>query len=168
MSVFGKLFGKSGESDKTLVLSAPLGGRLLPLSEVPDDIFAGKVLGDGFAIEPNEGLVVAPFDCQVAQVFRTGHAIGLTGPGGLEVLVHVGIDTVKLAGVGFKPRVSEGQKLRTGDVMLEFDLEHVRANAKSTVTPIVITNRDAVGSLELLGSGTVKRGDPVLRVLRKS
>lgn len=167
MSIFSKLFTKSPDSDALCVVLAPMNGRVLPISEVPDEIFAGKVLGDGFAIEPSEGQVVAPFDCEVAQVFRTGHAIGLKGPGGLELLIHVGIDTVKMAGEGFKPCVTEGQKLKAGERILDFDLELVRSKAKSLISPVVITNMDAVASLELQVQGNVRSGDPVLRVSKK-
>jgi len=162
MSLLSKLFSKSAAD--SVAVFAPLSGRILPITEVPDDVFAGKMLGDGFAIEPTEGRVLAPFDCEVVQVFRTGHAIGLRGPGGLELLIHIGIDTVKMAGEGFSPKVSEGQKLKKGDLVLEFDLALVKSKAKSIITPVVITNMYAVKSLELVGSGAVRSGDPALNV----
>jgi PTS system glucose-specific IIA component len=171
MSVFGKissLFAKAGDAAEVGVsFQAPLVGRFVPLSEVPDEVFSGKVLGDGFAIDPTEGIVVAPFDAEVSQVFRTGHALGLLGPGGLEVLIHVGIDTVKMAGEGFHPKVKAGQKVRAGELLLEFDLEAVRARAKSTITPVVVTNMDHVAGLEPLATGKLVRGQVVLRVSKK-
>lgn len=124
----------------TIIVGAPLRGRVVPLSEVPDKTFAGKVLGEGVAIEPTEGVVYAPFDGSVANVFRTGHAIGLLGPSGAEVLIHVGIDTVKMGGVGFKPVVKAGDVVRKGDRLLEFDLEAIRKSAPSILTPVVVTN----------------------------
>jgi sugar PTS system EIIA component len=171
MSVFGKIssiFGKAGDVAALGVsFQAPLVGRFVPLSEVPDDVFSGKVLGDGFAVDPSEGVVLAPFDAEVTQVFRTGHALGLLGPSGLEVLIHVGIDTVKMGGEGFYPKVKAGQKVRTGEILLEFDLEAVRARAKSTITPVVVTNMDHVSGLEPLANGTLARGQVVLRVSTK-
>jgi len=169
MAVFQKissLFGKS--SPTAILLGAPLSGRLVSLSEVPDEVFSAKTLGDGFAIDVSDGVVVAPFDCEVSQVFRTGHALGLMGPGGLELLIHVGIDTVKMKGEGFFPKVKVGQKLRAGDLLLEFDLERVRSQAKSCVTPIVVTNMDLVEAMEIVASGSVSRGTPVLSVRKKS
>lgn len=171
MSVFGKIssmFGKSADADVT-VLASPLTGRLLTLSDVPDEVFSGKVLGDGFAIDPSAGVVVAPCDAEVTQLFRTHHAVGLAGPGGLEILIHIGIDTVKLAGEGFKPRVSNGQKVKAGDVLIEFDVETVRSRAKSLITPVVFTNMEQVASFETtIPSGNVSRGQPVLKVRKKS
>jgi PTS system glucose-specific IIA component len=146
---------------------APLVGRFVPLSEVPDDVFSGKVLGDGFAVDPTEGVVVAPFDAEVSQVFRTGHALGLLGPAGLEVLIHVGIDTVKMGGEGFYPKVKVGQKVRAGETLLEFDLEAVRSRAKSTITPVVVTNMDCVSTMESMATGTLARSQIVLRVSTK-
>lgn len=126
--------------DDRVIVSSPMRGRVVPLSEVPDRTFAQKVLGEGVAIEPAEGVVYAPFDGTVAQVFRTGHALGLIGPQGTELLIHVGIDTVKLAGEGFKPLVKSGDVVRKGDRLLEFDLEKIRSKAPSILTPVVITN----------------------------
>ncbi len=143
-------------------------GRVLPLSEAPDDTFAQKILGDGFVIDPSEGKVFAPFDAKVMQIFRTGHAVGLETSNGLEILIHIGIDTVKMNGKGFKAHVQNGQSLKKGDLLIEFDLNEVRLNAKSTLSPVVITNMDKVSTLSLdksLGSQSeVNVGDDVLTI----
>jgi PTS system glucose-specific IIC component len=162
-SAFKKPSGNNGS-----LLRSPLQGRVMPLEQVPDEAFAGKVLGDGFAIEPTDGVVVSPVDGEVGQLFRTNHAIGLMTADGLEILIHVGIDTVKMNGEGFKAFVSVGQKVKAGDKLLEFDLALVKSKAKSTITPIVVTNMDAVASVETLASGNVARGQDVLRVKKKA
>ena len=115
-------------------------GRVVSLSEVPDETFAGKIMGDGIAVEPSEGLVVAPFDGKVVQIFRTGHAIGLVNAEGIEVLIHIGIDTVQMQGEGFKPLVKQGDAVLRGQPLIEFDLPLVKERAKSILTPMVVTN----------------------------
>ncbi len=131
------------------VLAAPLEGRILSLADVPDDTFAQKVLGDGFAIDPTEGVVTAPCDGEVIHLFPTGHAIALRNSQNLEILIHVGIDTVKMKGNGFKALVKIGDQVRTGQRLIEFDLDLVRKEAKSTITPIIVTNMDLVSSMQL-------------------
>ena len=147
-----------------LLLKSPMSGVLLPLSAVPDATFADKILGDGVAIDPSEGVVVSPVDAEVIQVFRTNHAIGLLTDTGLELLIHIGIDTVKMNGEGFKSLVTAGQKVKAGDRLIEFDLALVRAKAKSTITPIVVTNMASVKEIKNLASGTVVRGQDMLRL----
>lgn len=143
---------------------APLKGRVLPLREVPDKTFSKKVLGDGLAIEPTEGVVRAPFDGTVVQLFRTGHAIGLESESGIELLIHVGIDTVHMQGQGFKSLVQSGDKVKKGQALLEFDLDLVKKNAPSSITPIVVTNIDNFKGLETTSSNQVGQNDWLLKV----
>ncbi len=147
-----------------LKLLSPMKGEILAITEVPDDTFASKMLGEGFAVNPTEGVVRAPVDAEVVQIFRTQHAIGLRTNEGIEILIHVGIDTVKMNGEGFKALVKEGQKVVAGEKLMEFDLELVRAKAKSTITPVVVTNMDAVKGIEIVQQGMVKVSEPVLNV----
>lgn len=138
----------SSSSPQTqLELLSPLSGRLLPLEEVPDPTFAERILGDGFAIDPTDGVVYAPADAKVAHVAATQHALGLITANGLELLIHVGIDTVKMQGNGFQALVKAGDDVKKGQKLLTFDLARVRQEAKSTVTPITITNMDAVDKM---------------------
>lgn len=134
-------------------LFSPLDGQLLKLEEVPDATFAEKILGDGFAIDPTSNLVKAPCAGKVTHVFPTGHALALLTPQGLEILVHVGIDTVKMKGEGFEALVKTGDQVVAGDDLIRFDLELVRKKAKSTITPIIITNMDRVKTFQFLVSG---------------
>lgn len=118
----------------------PIKGKLIPITEVPDQVFAGKMMGDGFAIIPEEGLVVSPVNGKIINVFPTKHAIGIQSDGGREILVHFGIDTVKLDGQGFETLVSEGNTVQAGQPILKVDLDYIEENATSTTTPIVFTN----------------------------
>lgn len=148
-------------------LMAPLSGKLVDLSLVPDQTFSQKVMGEGIAIEPSEGRVVSPVRGEVAQIFKTAHAVGLIDDQGVEILIHVGIDTVKLGGTGFKALVKNGDRVEVGQALIEFDLEKVRQSAPSMVTPIIITN-SADYRIDLNRSqGTIRHGEPLLKVLKK-
>ena len=150
-------FGK-----KNLKLLAPLSGRVVPLEEVPDKVFAGKMLGDGVAIAPDDdGLVVAPCDGELVALFPTGHAFGIRGHKGIEVLVHIGIDTVALEGEGFTLIAKAGSKVKAGDPIVRFDKAIVAAKAPSILTPVIITTGDRVKSFKA-ASGTVRAGKDVL------
>ena len=128
----------SNEIEENIVL--PIKGKLVPITEVPDEVFAGKMMGDGFAIIPEEGLVVSPVNGTILNVFPTKHAIGIQSEGGREILIHFGIDTVKLKGEGFETLINEGDVVKSGEPLLKVDLEYIEANATSTITPIVFTN----------------------------
>lgn len=150
-------------------IAAPLKGRVVDLSKVPDPTFANKVMGNGLAIEPSEGVVYAPFDGTVAQMFRTGHAIGLLGPNGMEVLIHVGIETVKLNGEGFKALVKNGDQVRRGDRLIEFDLNSIKAKVPSILTPVVVTNTEEFKMIRPIAAGTlVTVGDRLIEVEGKA
>lgn len=125
----------------------PLWGKIVDLSEVPDETFSQKILGDGFAIEPQSSVVKAPCNAEVMHMFPTGHAVALKTDQGVEILIHVGIDTVKMKGEGFKSFVKTGDYVKAGDKLIEFDLDLVKAKAKSTLTPVIITNMDSVKNL---------------------
>ncbi|MBD5559019.1 MAG: PTS transporter subunit EIIC [Clostridia bacterium] len=153
-----------GEAGDTVTIYAPLNGTAKKQSEINDPTFAEGILGQGAAIVPVDGKLYAPFDCEVFGVTDTGHAINLIGPGGIEMLIHIGIDTVELGGKGFKTLVKEGQHLKAGDLMIEFDLDTIGKDYE-TITAILITNADEFGIVEQLKSdGTVQVGDPLLLV----
>lgn len=144
------------ETNETIV--SPLKGKIVPITEVPDDVFAGKMMGDGFAVIPEEGLVVSPVNGKVVNVFPTKHAIGIQSEGGKEILVHVGIDTVKLEGKGFETLVDEGDTVTAGQPLLRADLDYIQAHATSTITPIVFTNLSE-GQIVLQKQGIVQRSE---------
>jgi PTS system beta-glucosides-specific IIC component len=122
------------------VISTPVAGQTLPLSEVKDEAFASGAMGKGIAIEPTEGKVVAPVNAEVSALFPTKHAIGLKTNEGVEILIHVGMDTVQLDGQGFEAKVKAGDKVEAGQVLIEFDMEVIKEAGYSTVTPVIVTN----------------------------
>jgi PTS system D-glucosamine-specific IIC component len=136
---------------------SPIKGELKPITEVPDAVFAEKMMGDGFAIVPEEGLVVSPVDGTIVNLFPTKHAIGIVSEAGREILIHVGIDTVKLEGKGFEALVAQGDKVTSGQPLLKVDIEYVKNNASSIITPIVFTNLSEGESIKIEKAGNVDR-----------
>ncbi|HDI3807472.1 TPA: PTS transporter subunit IIABC [Staphylococcus aureus] len=130
---------KSATSELSHIVHAPLTGEVTPLSEVPDQVFSEKMMGDGIAIKPSQGEVRAPFNGKIQMIFPTKHAIGLVSDSGLELLIHIGLDTVKLNGEGFTLHVEESQEVKQGDLLINFDLDYIRNHAKSDITPIIVT-----------------------------
>jgi PTS system glucose-specific IIA component len=159
--MLSKLFGKSKQ--KTIEILAPLTGKVVPLTEVPDEAFAGKHMGDGLAIEPAEGKIIAPFDGTVSHLIHTNHAIIIEHASGLQLLIHIGINTVALNGDGFQAQVSTGDTFQAGDTLITFDLNKIAAAGYPSVTPIVIANQDDVKHLEhMVTSGNVSAGKETL------
>ena len=148
-------------------ITSPVTGTVVPLDEVEDEFFSRGRLGPGIGIEPADGLIVAPFDGTVTIAFSTGHAYGLKSASGVQVLIHVGIDTVYLDGKGFTPRVSKGDDVKRGDVLTKVDLDVIRAAGHKTITPIVVTNKKELGVITPLTSGEIQRGDALLNVAPK-
>lgn len=148
----------------TDIVYAPCNGTVITLKEVADGVFSEGYIGDGFAIEPIDGSFYAPFDCTVAMVFDTHHAIALHTANGTELILHVGLDTVKLNGQHLEVFVQEGQKIQKGDLILRADLEGIQSAGCRTVTPVVITGAGGAESVELLKTGPVHIGDAVLKV----
>jgi len=169
--VFGTQSDQIKEQIKNLIqfnFASPLSGRILSLEQVPDPTFAGKILGDGFAIVPDHGLVVSPFDATVETLIGSHHAIGLLSSEGVEVLIHVGIDTVKMKGQGFKALVQEGQSVKKGDALIQFDLELIKKMSPSIVTPVIFTNSgDLIWNAETLINKQTKAAQPLLLILKK-
>lgn len=153
------------EEDRTVY--SPLKGKVIPLSEIKDEAFSSGLLGLGAAIQPEEGVLYAPADGTISSFFPTGHAVGITTDDGMELLIHVGMDTVQLEGKGFYPLVQTGDRVRKGQKLLEFDLAAIQEAGYSTVTPVLVVNHDEFGGVEVAGTGSVQAQDPVLTVTGK-
>ena len=148
----------------TDIVYAPCNGTVIPLKEINDGVFSEGYIGEGLAIEPVDGSFYAPFDCTVAMVFDTHHAIALHTANGTELILHVGLDTVKLKGQHLEVFVQEGQKIQKGDLILRADLEGIQSAGCRTVTPVIITGAGGAESVELLKTGPIHIGDAVLKV----
>ena len=151
-------------ASKDTVLYACLNGTVVPLADVKDEAFASGVLGDGIAIEPSNGELVAPADGEISSTFETHHAVGMTTADGAELLMHIGIDTVKLGGKHFTYLVNEGDKVKKGQPLIRFELEAIKAEGYPVTTPIIVCNTDDYAAVEAKASGTVKQGDVLLEL----
>jgi len=155
---------RSDSQTAVALIKAPMSGPLVPLAEVPDPVFAQKIVGDGISIDPITPRLLAPCDGQVVQLHRAGHAVTIATEAGIEVLMHIGLDTVALKGQGFTPRVASGDAVRAGDTLIDFDADFVATHAKSLLTQIIVTARNGTVRLEA-GHGSVRAGeDVILRV----
>lgn len=170
VNFFKKLFGKSEptvESKNTVeipknALVAVATGDLMPLSEVPDPVFAGKMAGDGAAIMIKGDTIVAPADGELSLVFKTKHAFAMTLENGLELLVHIGVDTVSLNGEGFEQLVEAGTKVKAGTPIIKIDREFILGKGLSLATPVLITNVDVAKSISAVETGSVIAGENII------
>lgn len=152
------MFGFGKKKHTVIKLKAPISGAVVPLGDVPDPAFAGGLVGDGGAIEPQSGVVLAPCDGVVAVLFPTGHAIALETPEGLELLIHIGIETVNMKGEGFEKLVAQGDEVKTGTPLIRFDRAAIAQAGNPTVTPVLITNTEKIKTLKL-AEGDVIAGE---------
>lgn len=166
MGLFDKLFGSKDAKAVDVEIYAPLSGEIVNIEDVPDVVFSEKIVGDGIAIRPNGNKIVAPVDGVVGKIFETNHAFSMESKEGVELFVHFGIDTVELKGEGFTRIAQEGQSVKRGDVIIEFDLALLEQKAKSVLTPVVISNMDEISNIEKK-SGEVLAGESVVLVLKK-
>lgn len=143
---------------------APLTGNVIALEQIPDDTFASGVLGNGVGIEPELGEVTAPFDGTVATLTDTKHAIGLAGPNGMEMLIHVGIDTVNMEGEGFEVYVAEGDTVKAGQKLMTFRIDKIKEHGYSTTTAVLLNNSDEYENFKVVKVGAVKKGEPVITI----
>lgn len=155
------------EGVKDVNLVAPVNGKLIPLSEVKDDAFSTGVLGQGFAIVPDDGKVCSPCDGVISALYPTGHAVGITTPQGAEILIHIGMDTVSLEGKGFEPQVSAGQKVKAGEFLVKVDLKLVKEAGLDTTIPVVVANTFDYAEIKPAPAGDIKVGETVLYCISK-
>ena len=162
------LFDIFKKKEKTIVtIYSPINGKVIELKEVPDEAFAQKMVGDGCAIEPDRGIICSPIDGQLMNIFPTNHAIIFETIDGLEMIVHFGIDTVKLDGKGFQ-KLREPGPIKIGDEIVKYNLDDIKDGVPSTRSPIIINNMEKVEKIEVLSLGKlVKIGEPIMKVTLK-
>ena len=162
------LFDIFKKKEKIIVtIYSPINGKVIELKEVPDEAFAQKMVGDGCAIEPDKGIICSPIDGQLMNIFPTNHAIIFETIDGLEMIVHFGIDTVKLDGKGFQ-KLREPGPIKVGDEIVKYNLDEIKDNVPSTRSPIIINNMEKVEKIEVLSLGKlVKIGEPIMKVTLK-
>lgn len=162
------LFDIFKKKEKTIVtIYSPMNGKVIELKEVPDEAFAQKMVGDGCAIEPDRGIICSPIDGQLMNIFPTNHAIIFETVDGLEMIVHFGIDTVKLDGKGFQ-KLREPGPIKIGDEIVKYNLDDIKDGVPSTRSPIIINNMEKVEKIEVLSLGKlVKIGEPIMKVTLK-
>lgn len=147
------------------VITSPVKGNAVELSSIKDEVFSSGAMGQGIAVEPSEGKIFAPCDGELVTFFPTGHAIGMQADNGAEILIHVGMDTVELNGKGFTPKKNQGDKVKKGDLLLEFDMELIKNEGYVLTTPIIITNTDAYADVVPMANGDVNVGDDLLQLM---
>ncbi len=160
------LFRGSGKRERTPVIVSPADGKIIPLSEVEDEVFSSGILGDGIAILPDSGEIWAPVDGVVSTVAETRHAVSITADCGAEILIHCGIDTVALRGEGFETYVSAGERVTPGKLLLKFDPARVLASGYAVTTPVVVVNASEF-TLAITDATRVRRGDSLIRLTKK-
>ncbi|ABQ99503.1 TPA: PTS glucose transporter subunit IIA [Haemophilus influenzae] len=166
MGLFDKLFGSKENKSVEVEIYAPISGEIVNIEDVPDVVFSEKIVGDGVAVRPIGNKIVAPVDGVIGKIFETNHAFSMESKEGVELFVHFGIDTVELKGEGFTRIAQEGQSVKRGDTVIEFDLALLESKAKSVLTPIVISNMDEISCI-VKKSGEVVAGESVVLALKK-
>ena len=161
MGLFKKLFQKN-----THALYAPMEGRAVPITEVPDPTFAEGMLGNGIAIVPADGKVYSPCDATVDMIFPTGHAVSLVADSGAEILIHVGLETVSLAGKPFSVHAANGNRVKKGQLLIEADLKAIADAGLNTITPMVVCNTDVYSAFQTLTGRNVTTNDVVIELAK--
>ncbi len=153
------------KKEKKIILKAPFDGKIINMEKVPDKVFAQNIVGYGVAIKPSSSLIISPIEGKILQVFPTLHALGIETDEGLEVLVHLGIETVNLQGKGFTCLVKKGQKVKSGDKLMKVDWPFVEKNAVSTISPIIITNKERIKEIKILNKNRIKAGQDIIMAI---
>ncbi|WP_343192649.1 PTS glucose transporter subunit IIA [Buchnera aphidicola (Taiwanaphis decaspermi)] len=167
MGLFSKLFGnKRQKKTKVIKIISPLSGTIIEIEKVPDKVFSDKIVGDGIAIIPRGKRIVSPCDGKIGKIFNTNHAFSIKSTEGVEIFVHFGIDTVKLNGLGFNRIAKEGQNVKQGDLIIEYDLKILSKKAKSIITPVIISNIEKIKKIKKSEGKTIS-GKSIIMYLEK-
>ncbi|MCB2293746.1 PTS glucose transporter subunit IIA [Clostridium algoriphilum] len=160
-------FFKKNKEEKSIIIKSPVVGRCFDISEIPDEVFSSKMLGNGIGFESTEGVLYAPIDGEILQVFPTKHALILKSKEGLEILLHIGIDTVEMKGEGFESFTEKGQQVKAGDKLLTFDNKLIKAKAKTNLSVLVVTDNEIIESVEFNLGNVEKNNDVIIIKLKK-
>lgn len=161
-----KLVSDDSANQSAIEIIAPLSGEIVNIEDVPDVVFAEKIVGDGIAIKPTGNKMVAPVNGTIGKIFETNHAFSIESEDGIELFVHFGIDTVELKGEGFTRIAAEGQSVKIGDTIIELDLALLEEKSKSTLTPVVISNMDEIKEMSKHSGSVIVGETPVLRIIK--
>ena len=153
-----------GFKSKKIIIPSPLDGKVVPVNKLSDPVFSDDILGKGIAVIPADDRITAPADALITMMFDTGHAVSLETDDGVELLIHVGIDTVKLKGTHFTIHKNTDDKVKAGDILMEFDATAISAEGYDTVTPVVVCNPDKFKSVSFPAEGPIKVGDPLITI----
>ncbi|APC40220.1 PTS sugar transporter subunit IIA [Clostridium estertheticum] len=159
-------FIKKDKEEKSIILKSPIVGRCFDMSEMPDEMFSKKLLGDGVGFESTDGILYAPVDGEILQVFPTKHALILRTEEGIEILLHIGIDTLQMKGEGFEAFTEKGKQVKVGDKLLTFDNELIKAKVKSNLSVLIVTNNNLIESIDIK-LGTVDKDNEILKIRLK-
>ncbi|MBX4263273.1 PTS sugar transporter subunit IIA [Clostridium estertheticum] len=159
-------FIKKDKEEKSIILKSPIVGRCFDMSEMPDEMFSKKLLGDGVGFESTDGILYAPVDGEILQVFPTKHALILRTKEGIEILLHIGIDTLQMKGEGFEAFTEKGNQVKVGDKLLTFDNELIKAKVKSNLSVLIVTNNNLIESIDIK-LGTVDKDNEILKIRLK-
>lgn len=164
--MFEKIFGKFKASEKSFVLNSYANGRIIPVGDIDDEVFSKGMLGAGTAIEPSDGHIYSPCCGKVTHIFETKHAINIISDFGGELLIHIGIDTVKLNGEFFDVKVREGDRVNSGDLLCEFDMDGIKSAGYQIITPLVVCNSDEYKRIETRPPCDISVGNSILRIVK--
>ena len=153
-----------GLKSKQIEIPSPLDGKVVPVTGLSDPVFSDDILGKGIAVLPDSGRIIAPVDALITMMFDTGHAVSLETDSGVELLIHVGIDTVKLKGSHYTIHKSTDEKVKAGDILMEFDAQAIIEEGYETVTPVVVCNPDSFKSISFAPEGSIKEGEPLIKI----
>jgi PTS system glucose-specific IIA component len=164
-----KMFGlfKKNKDDKSIILKSPVVGRCFDISEIPDEVFSTKMLGNGIGFESTDGVLYAPADGEIVQVFPTKHAVILRTKDGIEILLHIGVDTVEMKGEGFETFVKKEDQVKAGDKLVSFDNELIKAKAKSNLSVLVLTDSESMESVDFKLGNVDTNNDVIIIKLKK-
>ncbi|WP_343182571.1 PTS glucose transporter subunit IIA [Buchnera aphidicola] len=167
MNLLSRLFRKKTVVSKTVDIIAPISGSIIDITNVPDEVFSKKIVGDGIAIQPTGKRIVAPITGTIGKIFPTMHAFSILSIEGIEIFVHFGIDTIFLKGNGFKKIIKKEKKVNVGEIILEYNLKFLKKNAKSVITPIIISNSEKIQRIKKYSGKVISGVTPIMKITQK-